>query len=184
MKQSLGFVAGITILFLMTVVLWKFIEAEPIDEVVIQPPPPQREEQPSGAVSTEQGSEATTVPELPEKILPPPVPIEEVPLPPVIACAMDAKLCPDGSHVGRVAPNCEFEKCPDGETEDKEVRYCDPRSEGDGMCIELYAPVCAQVQVECITTPCDPVPQTFSNSCFACANDRVISYVEGVCEEQ
>ncbi len=29
-----------------------------------------------------------------------------------IACTMDAKVCPDGSAVGRTGPNCEFEKCP------------------------------------------------------------------------
>lgn len=29
-----------------------------------------------------------------------------------VACTMDAKLCPDGSFVGRVAPNCEFSPCP------------------------------------------------------------------------
>lgn len=28
------------------------------------------------------------------------------------ACTMEAKLCPDGSYVGRVGPNCEFAKCP------------------------------------------------------------------------
>ncbi len=33
-----------------------------------------------------------------------------------VACTMDAKLCPDGSYVGRVAPNCEFALCP-GEME-------------------------------------------------------------------
>jgi len=26
---------------------------------------------------------------------------------------MDAKICPDGSGVGREGPNCEFAKCPD-----------------------------------------------------------------------
>ncbi len=26
-------------------------------------------------------------------------------------CTMEAKLCPDGSYVGRVGPKCEFEKC-------------------------------------------------------------------------
>ncbi|MCU0679170.1 MAG: DUF333 domain-containing protein [Planctomycetes bacterium] len=30
-----------------------------------------------------------------------------------VACTMDAKLCPDGSAVGRVAPDCEFAPCPD-----------------------------------------------------------------------
>ncbi len=30
-----------------------------------------------------------------------------------VYCTQDAKLCPDGSYVGRVAPNCEFAVCPD-----------------------------------------------------------------------
>lgn len=30
-----------------------------------------------------------------------------------IACTMEAKLCPDGSYVGRVGPKCEFARCPD-----------------------------------------------------------------------
>ncbi len=28
------------------------------------------------------------------------------------ACTMDAKICPDGSAVGRSGPNCEFSECP------------------------------------------------------------------------
>ncbi len=34
-------------------------------------------------------------------------PIETAP----VACTMDAKACPDGSYVGRVAPKCEFAPC-------------------------------------------------------------------------
>ncbi len=30
-----------------------------------------------------------------------------------IACTMEAKLCSDGSYVGRSGPNCEFAPCPD-----------------------------------------------------------------------
>lgn len=30
-----------------------------------------------------------------------------------VACTMEAKLCPDGSYVGREGPNCEFAACPD-----------------------------------------------------------------------
>jgi hypothetical protein len=30
-----------------------------------------------------------------------------------VACTMEAKICPDGSSVGRVGPNCEFAPCPD-----------------------------------------------------------------------
>ena len=29
-----------------------------------------------------------------------------------VACTLEAKLCPDGSAVGRVGPNCEFAPCP------------------------------------------------------------------------
>lgn len=29
-----------------------------------------------------------------------------------VACTMEAKICPDGSSVGRVGPNCEFSDCP------------------------------------------------------------------------
>ncbi len=29
------------------------------------------------------------------------------------ACTMEAKLCPDGSYVGRSGPDCEFKKCPE-----------------------------------------------------------------------
>ena len=39
---------------------------------------------------------------------------ETLPLPPAepVACTMDAKECPDGSFVGRTAPNCAFAACP------------------------------------------------------------------------
>lgn len=30
----------------------------------------------------------------------------------MIACTMDAKICPDGSAVGRQGPHCEFAPCP------------------------------------------------------------------------
>lgn len=29
-----------------------------------------------------------------------------------VACTLEAKLCPDGSYVGRVAPSCQFAPCP------------------------------------------------------------------------
>jgi plastocyanin len=29
-----------------------------------------------------------------------------------VACTLEAKLCPDGSYVGRTGPNCEFAACP------------------------------------------------------------------------
>lgn len=33
-----------------------------------------------------------------------------------IACTMEAKMCPDGSYVGRTGPKCEFAPCPSWET--------------------------------------------------------------------
>lgn len=31
---------------------------------------------------------------------------------PAVFCTMDAQICPDGSAVGRIAPDCEFAPCP------------------------------------------------------------------------
>jgi len=31
----------------------------------------------------------------------------------IVACTQEAKICPDGSAVGREGPNCEFAVCPD-----------------------------------------------------------------------
>lgn len=56
-----------------------------------------------------------SIPETPGTKVPPPVP---VPVPVTdgsggaVACTMDAKMCPDGSYVGRTGPNCEFAPCP------------------------------------------------------------------------
>ena len=34
------------------------------------------------------------------------------PMPQSKACTLEAKICPDGSSVGRTGPNCEFAACP------------------------------------------------------------------------
>jgi len=59
---------------------------------------------------------------------------------------------------------------------------CLPESREVEACIEIYQPVCGLAEVQCITTPCNPVPETFSNSCNACAQGNVISYTVGQCE--
>ncbi|MCP4522833.1 MAG: hypothetical protein GY828_01305 [Candidatus Gracilibacteria bacterium] len=43
------------------------------------------------------------------------------------------------------------------------------------MCTMEYAPVCAEVQVQCITTPCFPVQKTFGNTCSAGNNSVLFS---------
>jgi len=49
------------------------------------------------------------------------------------------------------------------------------------VCTLEYAPVCGLVDVQCVTTPCNPIPQTFGNGCSACAQGNVISYEMGEC---
>jgi hypothetical protein len=61
---------------------------------------------------------------------------------------------------------------------------CKDSQRNSDVCYELYKPVCGYLQVECITTPCDLQPQTFSNDCFACSNSRVKYYTEGACDEK
>ncbi len=101
------------------------------------------------------------------------------PQPEPVACTMDAKMCPDGSFVGRVGPDCEFAACP-SETASEPVVCTDEMKQAEACTME-YAPVCGLVEVQCITTPCPPIPETFSNGCMACAQGNVISYTEGQC---
>jgi len=45
-----------------------------------------------------------------------PTPSDETPI--QVGCTMEAKLCPDGSSVGRSGPKCEFAACPQGDSID------------------------------------------------------------------
>jgi len=47
--------------------------------------------------------------------------MEQERAPDVIACTEEAKICPDGSAVGRVAPLCEFAACPLPNAKDEEI---------------------------------------------------------------
>lgn len=42
--------------------------------------------------------------------------VTPVPETPITACTMEAKLCPDGSYVGRSGPKCEFAACPEAKS--------------------------------------------------------------------
>ena len=57
----------------------------------------------------------------------------------------------------------------------------EPRPE---MCTALYDPVCAtrDTGIRCITAPCPSTEQkTMGNSCSACNDPKVMSYVPGEC---
>ncbi len=58
--------------------------------------------------------------------------------PPARACTEEAKLCPDGSAVGRTGPNCEFSPCPgDGVMCTADVQECP-----DGTYVARIPPSC------------------------------------------
>ena len=57
----------------------------------------------------------------------------------------------------------------------------EPRPE---VCTAQYDPVCAtrDTGVRCVTTPCPSTElKTMGNSCSACSDPKVISYVKGEC---
>ena len=64
---------------------------------------------------------------------------------------------------------------------DLAITECSPEQRNVDACIEIYQPVCASVNIQCVTTPCDPVQETFANSCKACMNSLVSSYTKGEC---
>lgn len=43
-----------------------------------------------------------------------------------VACTMDARICPDGSAVGRIPPRCEFAACPGSGTSEANIRVFSP----------------------------------------------------------
>lgn len=60
----------------------------------------------------------------------------------------------------------------------------DPRPE---MCTREYRPVCASRDsgIRCVTEPCPGTElKTYGNACDACADQSVISYNPGACDEE
>ena len=76
---------------------------------------------------------------------------------------------------------CTMDASPLVPTKSPGVTLCSPESKLAEACTMEYAPVCGLVEVQCITTPCNPIPETFSNACEACARGNVLSYTDGAC---
>jgi hypothetical protein len=54
-----------------------------------------------------------------------------------VACTMEAKLCSDGSYVGRTGPNCEFTECPKDEGDKISLRA--GQREGSLLVEKIYS---------------------------------------------
>lgn len=92
------------------------------------------------------------------------VPITEKP----VACTMEAKLCPDGSAVGRTGPNCEFAPCPkQNNTNENNTTTIVMGEPGPGGitedCMELYDPINQRNFWRC---PQNTTEQTAQSSTF------------------
>jgi len=65
-------------------------------------------------------------------------------------CTQEAKLCPDGSSVGRTDPNCEFAECP---ITDKKLEICKYKCDGkaDNFCLKsnCYLSNCSNESKRC-----------------------------------
>lgn len=62
-----------------------------------------------------------------------------------------------------------------------DIRFCSDEERNADSCIEIYSPVCAFKQVECIRAPCPLLAENYPNSCFACQQERTVYYFEGEC---
>lgn len=64
-----------------------------------------------------------------------------------VACTMEAKICPDGSSVGREGPNCEFAPCPQMVGNDSDEHGCKASAgysycEAKNKCIRPFEEAC------------------------------------------
>lgn len=73
----------------------------------------------------------------------PPKPVSEGTKP--VACTMDARICPDGSAVGRVGPYCEFAPCPPSTTANgtavESIGSTQEKPMSAGLCVDLKTAV-------------------------------------------
>ncbi|MFH0737478.1 MAG: hypothetical protein V1827_02180 [Candidatus Micrarchaeota archaeon] len=82
---------------------------------------------------------------------------------PPVACTADAKICSDGSAVGRVPPDCEFAPCPQLVGNDSDVHGC-IGSAGYSWCEPLSQ--CVRVwETPCQITVADALDSARASSC-------------------
>ncbi|MFA5993071.1 MAG: hypothetical protein WC796_05175 [Candidatus Pacearchaeota archaeon] len=67
-----------------------------------------------------------------------------------------------------------------GELKNKPIN-CTVESRNGSLCGEIYEPVCGWFdpqKIQCIKYPC---AKTYSNKCFACLDENVLSFTKGEC---
>lgn len=70
-----------------------------------------------------------------------------------VACTMEAKLCSDGSYVGRTGPNCEFTACPEVQIKEETTASLNQKILNGGVFItplEVVSDSRCPVDVQCI----------------------------------
>lgn len=70
-------------------------------------------------------------------------------------CTTEAKLCPDGSSVGRTGPSCTFAKCapPNVELSDIGISFASPEGFKEGIANPIEASVAAYERIDEIAPP-------------------------------
>jgi predicted lipoprotein with Yx(FWY)xxD motif len=84
------------------------------------------------------------------------------------ACTEEAKLCPDGSAVGRTGPNCEFAPCPQIVGNDSDAHGC-KASAGYSWC-ESAQKCVREWETPCKMTLSDAVGVARASSCMDAGN--------------
>lgn len=98
----------------------------------------------------------------------------------LVACTSEELITSYDECVGAGYPIMESypERCSDGENTFVNTISVEPPT----ACTMEYEPVCGEVEIQCITTPCDPLQTTFSNTCEAESANAQILY-EGACQD-
>jgi hypothetical protein len=121
-----------------------------------------------------------------------------VQIPKTKACTEEAKICPDGSAVGRIAPNCDFAPCPscicpEGFMPALDGNYCAVKCEPNQMCPFITIPcsnnqtteeLCSASGGTVTTSLCCKSVSNFPNTCLigACGCSPDNSYDVQICD--
>lgn len=100
------------------------------------------------------------------------------------ACTQEAKICPDGSSVGRSGPNCEFSPCPTG-TKSTPTDSCSEDSEcGINICecISQRNELITYKEKSC-TRACSGQPKCINKRCILDNTNTEGRYCGGFKEE-